>query len=74
MIYTVIYEKINDPDFPANYYYAHIPSLGLTTHGEEIEGAKKAAGDLVRLWIEEKKANGETVEEEAETFYSKIVV
>ncbi len=74
MTYTIIYEKINDPSFPPEYFYAHIPSLGLTTHGDGIEGAKKAAEDLIKLWIEEKLFNGEEVREEAETYYSKIVV
>jgi predicted RNase H-like HicB family nuclease len=74
MTYTIIYEKINDPSFPPEYFYAHIPSLGLTTHGDGIEGAKKAAEDLIKLWIEEKLFNGEEVKKEAETYYSKIVV
>ena len=54
MTYTVVYEQISDPSFPAGYYYAHIPSLDLTTHGLGIDGAKNAAIDLVKLWIEEK--------------------
>ena len=51
MNYPVIYEKIEDTDFPKGYYYAHIPTLGLTTHGFGIEGAKSAALDLLKLWI-----------------------
>jgi len=57
MIYGVLLEKIQDSDFPSGYYYAHIPSLGLTTHGYGIEGAKKAAKDLITLWLAEKRAN-----------------
>jgi predicted RNase H-like HicB family nuclease len=53
MNYPVIYEKIEDSDFPKGYYYAHIPTLGLTTHGEGIEGAKSAALDLLKLWLTE---------------------
>jgi hypothetical protein len=41
MTYTVVYEKIIDPHFPEGHYYAHIPSLDLTTHELGIEGAKK---------------------------------
>lgn len=41
-------------------YYAHVPSLGITTHGEGIEGAMAAARDLIRLWVEEKRESGET--------------
>lgn len=57
MIYSVVFEKINDPEFPSGYYYAHIPALDLTTHGLGIEGARQAATDLVQLWIEEKRFN-----------------
>jgi predicted RNase H-like HicB family nuclease len=53
MKYSVIYEKIVDPQFPEGYYYAHIPSLDITTHGIGIEGAREAAIDLVTLWLEE---------------------
>lgn len=52
--YTILYEKIDDAAFPPGYYYAHIPSLDLTTHGKGIEGAKEAAYDLMKLWIAEK--------------------
>ena len=40
-------------------YYAHVPSLGITTHGHGIEGAMEAARDLIALWVEEKRAHGE---------------
>ena len=59
MSFTIIYEKITDGSLPDGYYYAHIPTLDLTTHGLGIEGAKEAARDLIKLWIDEKKANGE---------------
>ena len=48
MIYGILFEKITDPDFPKGYYYAHVPTLGLTTHGLGIEGARTAAEDLIR--------------------------
>ena len=69
---TIVFEKINEPDFPSDYFYAHVPSLGLTTHGKGIEGAKSAMVDLIRLWMEEKKANGEKVMEEQESYISTI--
>ncbi len=56
MIYGILFEKIQDKDFPVGYYYAHISSLGLTTHGFGIEGAKKAAKDLICLWMADKTA------------------
>jgi len=61
MSYLVIFENIIDGSLPKDYFYAHIPALGLTTHGVGIEGARKAAGDLVQLWIAEKKANNEEI-------------
>jgi predicted RNase H-like HicB family nuclease len=63
MNYPVLFEKIVSPDFPSGHYYAHIPALGLTTHGLGIDGARAAAVDLAHLWISEKTANGETVNE-----------
>ena len=56
MQYSVLIEAVTDTDFPQGNYYAHIPSLGLTTHGFGIEGAKMAARDLIGLWIAEKNA------------------
>ena len=72
MKYTILYEKIEEKDFPKDYYYAYIPTLGLTTHGLGIEGAKNAMNDLLTLWIEEKKANRETIKKENESFISSI--
>lgn len=70
MTYTIVYEKIKDASFPPGYFYAHIPSLDLTTHGLGIEGAESAAKDLFKLWLEEKKTGGEVFTEEAETINS----
>ncbi|MDP3684636.1 MAG: hypothetical protein Q8S01_11970 [Ignavibacteria bacterium] len=72
MTYTIIYEKITDTSLGEGYYYAHLPALDLTTHGLGIEGAKTAALDLLKIWIEEKRANGEQIIREEESFYSKI--
>lgn len=60
MNFGVLFEKVTDKDFPSGYYYAHVPSLGLTRHGSGIEGAREAATDLLRLWIAEKHACGES--------------
>ncbi|OQX79409.1 MAG: hypothetical protein B6D61_03550 [Bacteroidetes bacterium 4484_249] len=72
MKYTILYEKIEENNFPKDYYYAYIPSLGLTTHGLGIEGAKNAMNDLLTLWIEEKRENGEVVKKENESYISSI--
>ena len=56
MQYSVLIETVTDSDYPQGYYYAHIPTLGLTTHGFGIEGAKLAARDLIGLWIAERQA------------------
>ena len=60
MRYSVFLEPVNEPEFPG-YYYAHIPTLDLTTHGQGIEGALAAAQELVEAWIAEKRAHGEPV-------------
>ncbi len=72
MIYSIVYERIDDVSLPPDYYYAHIPALDLTTHGKGIEGAKAAALDLLQLWIEEKRAHGEAIPVEKEVFFSQI--
>ncbi len=72
MNFGVLFEKVTDADFPPGYYYAHVPSQGLTTHGLGIEGARQAAADLLRLWIAEKRANGEQVAESPETLFSTL--
>jgi predicted RNase H-like HicB family nuclease len=72
MTFTVLYSKIKDPSFEDGYYYAHIPALDLTTHGFGIDGAKSAAVDLLKLWIEEKRANGEEITVDDDFLYSKI--
>lgn len=74
MKYTVVYEKITEPDYPAGYYYAHIPALDLTTHGLGIEGAKNAAKDLVKVWLEEKQSSKEEPLPENEFLVSTIEV
>ena len=74
MKYGILLEKISETGFPKGYYYAHIPTLGLTTHGKGIEGALIAAKDLLSLWLEEKRANHEEVSEPKETFYSVLEV
>jgi predicted RNase H-like HicB family nuclease len=74
MTYTVVYQKIVEKDFPAGFYYAHIPALDLTTQGIGIEGAKEAARDLLKLWIEEKKAAGEKPVVENEVFISNLEI
>lgn len=72
MNFGVLFEKVTDKDFPSGYYYAYIPSLGLTTHGLGIEGARGAAVDLVRLWVSEKQANGEPIPPSSETLFSTL--
>ena len=74
MSYGILFEPVADKEFPAGHYYAHIPSLGLTTHGLGVEGARKAARDLVEQWIAEKRANHEAVPEPGELFFSTLEV
>ena len=72
MNYTVLYQRVNEPEFPENMFYAHIPTLDLTTHGIGVDGAQIAAHDLVELWIAEKKANGEPIPVEGDVLTGQI--
>ncbi len=74
MNFGVLFEKVQEPGFPPGYYYAHVPTLGLTTHGLGIEGARQAAADLVQLWIAEKAANREPVSASSELLFSTLDV
>lgn len=56
----IIYEKVNEDGF-SGYYYAHLPTLGLTTHDANKDDAKLAAIDLAKSWIEEKSSNNEVL-------------
>ena len=59
MRYSVLVEPVEEAENLPGFYYAHVPSLGLTTHGSGVEGAIAAARDLIHLWVEEKRAAGE---------------
>jgi predicted RNase H-like HicB family nuclease len=72
MNYAILLERIEDQTFPKGYYYAHIPTLGLTTHGLGIDGAREAASDLLNLWVAEKKSSDEIVPAPAEYFFSNV--
>ncbi len=74
MEYSLLIEKITEEGFPEGYYYAHIPALDLTTHGYGIDGAKKAALELLTLWIQEKTENNEPVHIENESYFSRLEV
>jgi len=71
--YSVLIEPVNDVGFEG-YYYAHIPSLDLTTHGKGIEGALQAAQELVEAWVAEKRAHGEAVPTERRSVIAQIEV
>ena len=74
MRYSLLIEPVREAGFPPGYYYAHVPALDLTTHGEGIEGARAAAADLIRLWVEEKRARGEPVPREADSYFAQIEI
>lgn len=74
MRYPVMLERLPDEEGMPGYYYAHVPSLGLTTHGLGMEGALEAARDLVNLWNEEKRAHGEPVATAPEAILASVEV
>lgn len=74
MTYGILFEPVQEEGFPAGYYYAHIPALGLTTHGLGIDGARFAAEDLAKLWIAEKLANGEEIPRPKANLFSTLEI
>ena len=74
MTFSIVFERVEDSGFPAGYYYAQVPSLGLTTHGQGIEGARQAAADLLRLWLAEKGVSGEEVSASSETLFGTLEI
>ncbi len=60
MKYSVLLEPIEESQGMPGGYYAHVPTLGLTTHGQGVEGALVAAKDLIHLWVEEIRESGGT--------------
>jgi predicted RNase H-like HicB family nuclease len=73
MRYSVLLEPVNEPEFHG-YYYAHIPTLDLTTHGQGIEGALAAAQELIEAWIAEKRARGEAIPVETKSLIAQVEV
>jgi len=73
MRYSVLLEPINEPEFQG-YYYAHVPALDLTTHGQGIEGALASAQELVEAWIAEKRAHGEAIPVEKKSLIAQVEV
>ena len=67
-------ERLPDEEGMPGYYYAHVPSLSLTTHGLGMEGALEAARDLASLWIDEKRACGEPVVAQPEAVLASVEV
>ena len=57
MRYSVLLEPVAEQENMPGYFYAHVPSLGITTHGQGMEGALEAARDLIHVWVDEKRAN-----------------
>ncbi len=73
MRYTVILEPTREAARPG-WYYAHVPSLDLTTHGLGVEGALAAARELVSGWIAERVAHGEEIPPASEDLVTQIEV
>lgn len=73
MRYSVFLEPIKESGFE-DYYYAHVPTLDLTTHGQGLEGALAAAQELVEAWIAEKRTHGEEVPVESKSLFTQIEV
>src|SRR4029077_14830740 len=73
MRYSVLLQAVIAPEFQG-YYYAHIPTLDLTTHGQGIEGAISAAQELIEAWVEEKRSRGESVPVETKSLIAQVEI
>jgi len=60
MRYNVLVAPVEELENMPGCYYAHVPSLGITTHWHGVESALAAARDLIRLWMDENRAAGES--------------
>ncbi len=74
MRYSVFLEPVGEEENLPGFYYAHVPSLGLTTHGNGVEGAMSAVRDLIQLWVGEKREAGETLAPERESLLATVEV
>ena len=74
MRYNVLVEPVEELEEMPGYYYAHVPSLGITTHGNGIDGALAAARDLIHLWVEEKREAGESLTPARESLLAMVEV
>ena len=73
MRYSVLIEAIDESEF-SGYYYAHIPTLDLTTHGQGVDGAIAAAQELLEAWVEEKRSRGEKVPVESKSLIAHVEI
>jgi predicted RNase H-like HicB family nuclease len=71
--YTVVIEATREPEHPG-WYYAHVPALDLTTHGEGVEGALAAAQELITGWVAELRDAGKPVPVEDAAFVTHVEV
>lgn len=67
-------EPVAESEGMPGFFYAHVPALGLTTHGRGVEGAVEAARELVTLWNEEKRSHGEAVPAPSEPILTTVEV
>jgi predicted RNase H-like HicB family nuclease len=74
MRFSLLLEPVEESENMPGFYYAHVPSLGLTTHGNGVEGAVAAARDLIHLWVEEKRESGETLAPARESLLATVEV
>ncbi len=74
MRYSLLVEPVGASEGMPGFYYAYVPSLGITTHGEGVEGALAAARDLIRLWVEEKRQAGEEPDGARESLLATVEV
>jgi len=73
MRYSVFLEPVHEPEFEG-YYYAHVPTLDLTTHGKGVDGALAAIQELTEAWVAGKRAHGEPIPVESQSVVKHIEI
>ncbi|MEI6390075.1 MAG: hypothetical protein WCT12_03130 [Verrucomicrobiota bacterium] len=74
MRFSVVFQRVQDSGFPGGYYRAAVPGFGLATHSPGVGGTRQVAADRPRLWLVEKRANGEDVAASCETLFGTFEV
>lgn len=72
--YSVVLTPVRDDPGFEGWYYAYLPALDVTTHGEGVEGALAAARDAAEAWVEARREHGEPVPKGDDSLLTQIEI